>query len=187
MELTLVSDGFRGWLVLTPAQDEWDAEIEVTELVDFICELVDDPPKCVVRAVALSEPCAPGVLDLRDRTGVALLFVTQNEMKMSKAGLQLKKAFYLAEAGLEDGRAELWDVNRAGEFQDDLEGVANDGTIDFDPDAVRVVYDADGNVTGFEGFGEIRLRYNPESLLPDGIPWPVRIDPVPFTYVEGGS
>jgi hypothetical protein len=39
----------------------------------------------------------------------------------------------------------------------------------------------------FEGFGEIRLRYDPEALLPDGIPWPARMDPIPETYVEGGS
>lgn len=39
----------------------------------------------------------------------------------------------------------------------------------------------------FEGFGEIRLRYNPDTKLPDGIPWPVRIEAVPNTYFEGGS
>ncbi|MBT8486459.1 MAG: hypothetical protein KJO43_12835, partial [Phycisphaerae bacterium] len=39
---------------------------------------------------------------------------------------------------------------------------------------------------GFPGFGEIRLRYNPDALLPDGIPWPVQMEPVPDSYVEGG-
>jgi hypothetical protein len=39
----------------------------------------------------------------------------------------------------------------------------------------------------FAGFGEIRLRYNPDALLPDGIPWPVQMEPVPNTYVEGSS
>lgn len=39
----------------------------------------------------------------------------------------------------------------------------------------------------FDGFGEIRLRYNPDAALPDGIPWPIRVDPMPFTYNEGGS
>ncbi|MCP3905505.1 MAG: hypothetical protein GY715_17910 [Planctomycetes bacterium] len=39
----------------------------------------------------------------------------------------------------------------------------------------------------FNGFGEIRLRYDPEALLPDGIPWPARMEPIPETYVEGGS
>ena len=49
--------------------------------------------------------------------------------------------------------------------------------------------DGDGegtdDVTG--GFGEITLRYDPDALLPDGIPWPIRIDPEPMTYTEGGS
>ncbi len=34
------------------------------------------------------------------------------------------------------------------------------------------------------GFGEITLRYNPDAALPDGIPWPIRIDPRPWTYTE---
>jgi hypothetical protein len=37
------------------------------------------------------------------------------------------------------------------------------------------------------GFGEITLRYNPEALLPDGIPWPITIETEPITYTEGGS
>ena len=36
------------------------------------------------------------------------------------------------------------------------------------------------------GFGEIRLRYNPDALLPDGIPWPVHAAVVPESYSEGG-
>ncbi|MDY7108794.1 MAG: hypothetical protein SYC29_09170 [Planctomycetota bacterium] len=50
--------------------------------------------------------------------------------------------------------------------------------------------DAEGVDPGdaaFEGFGEIRLRYDPEALLPDGIPWPVRMQPAPETYIEGGT
>ncbi|MBX3373949.1 MAG: hypothetical protein KF817_08940 [Phycisphaeraceae bacterium] len=39
---------------------------------------------------------------------------------------------------------------------------------------------------GFEGFGEIRLRYDPDGRLPDGIPWPVKIEAVPDSYIEGG-
>ena len=37
----------------------------------------------------------------------------------------------------------------------------------------------------FEGFGEIMLRYNPDSRLPDGIPWPITIEAMPMTYTEG--
>ena len=40
---------------------------------------------------------------------------------------------------------------------------------------------------GFNGFGEITLRYDPEGKLPDGIPWPIRLAPLAGTYVEGGS
>ena len=39
----------------------------------------------------------------------------------------------------------------------------------------------------FPGFGEITLRYDPDGKLPDGIPWPVRMTPLPGTYVEGGA
>jgi hypothetical protein len=38
-----------------------------------------------------------------------------------------------------------------------------------------------------EGYGHIRLRYNPNALLPDGIPWPMRIEPIMGSYVEGGT
>ena len=37
------------------------------------------------------------------------------------------------------------------------------------------------------GFGEITVRYDPNAKLPDGIPWPIRIDPEPTTYSEGGA
>ncbi|MEE2681518.1 MAG: hypothetical protein VX641_04010 [Planctomycetota bacterium] len=40
--------------------------------------------------------------------------------------------------------------------------------------------------TSFEGFGEIMLRYNPDSRLPDGIPWPIAITALPDSYSEGG-
>ena len=40
--------------------------------------------------------------------------------------------------------------------------------------------------SGFSGFGEIRLRYDPDAKLPDGIPWPASIEPVEDSYREGG-
>ena len=39
----------------------------------------------------------------------------------------------------------------------------------------------------FNGFGEIRIKYNPDAALPDGIPWPVQMEAVPFSYAEGGT
>jgi hypothetical protein len=50
---------------------------------------------------------------------------------------------------------------------------------------------ADGDGEGTDdvsaGFGELTLRYDPDADLPDGIPWPIRIDPDPVTYTEGGG
>lgn len=43
----------------------------------------------------------------------------------------------------------------------------------------------DPTAPGFEGFGEISLRYNPNVKLPDGIPWPIAVEPLPETYTEG--
>jgi hypothetical protein len=40
---------------------------------------------------------------------------------------------------------------------------------------------------GFSGFGEIRLRYDPDARLPDGVPWPVSTDAVAATYREGAA
>ena len=40
---------------------------------------------------------------------------------------------------------------------------------------------------GFAGFGEIRLRYDPDAKLPDGVPWPISVDPVAATYREGAA
>jgi hypothetical protein len=37
---------------------------------------------------------------------------------------------------------------------------------------------------GFTGFGEIILRYDEDAILPDGIPWPIRMTAMPSTYVE---
>ncbi len=40
---------------------------------------------------------------------------------------------------------------------------------------------------GFLGFGEIRLRYDPDAKLPDGIPWPITAIPQRDSYREGGG
>jgi len=96
------------------------------------------------------------VLVLVAGTGVALLFLARTESKMGLADQDAKKAFYLAEAGLEDGRATLFNVNGKEEFSDDLltaaGGTAND--IDFDPTLVSSVYDTDGTFTGFTGYDD---------------------------------
>lgn len=92
------------------------------------------------------------VLVLLTGMGTALLFLSQHEMRMGRAGLRAKQAFYLAEAGVEDGRATLFAVNGEEEFDDDLETAAGaDDELDLDPAAIQPVYDSDGNVTGFTG------------------------------------
>jgi len=87
--------------------------------------------------------------------GTALLFLSRNEARMSQTSLRLKKAFYLAEAGVEDARTTLFLTNGEGPFGDDLETAAGvDLAIDFDPNDLRATYSADGNVTGLIGFGD---------------------------------
>lgn len=68
VDFTLVSDGRSGWLVLVSPQVEWDAEVEMSELVEGLLEMgkVKDPPKSVVRAANRYDRATPGALDLRD-------------------------------------------------------------------------------------------------------------------------
>lgn len=87
--------------------------------------------------------------------GTALLFLSQHEARMAQASLRAKKAFFLAEAGLEDGRGTLFALNGENPFSDDLDTTAGaDDEIDFDAAAIEAVYDGDGNVTGFTGFDD---------------------------------
>ncbi len=95
------------------------------------------------------------VLVLLTGMGTTLLFMTQSELQMSQANLRSKQVFYLAEAGMEAGRATLLELNGAGSFSDDLATYAGaDGILDFDPDALQATYDAGGNVTGLIGYGD---------------------------------
>lgn len=95
------------------------------------------------------------VMALLSGMGIALLFLSSNEVKMSQADMRSKQVFYLAEAGMEAGRATLLILNGSGSFSDDLTTYAGpDGVLDFDPDAVQATYDTDGNVTGLTGYGD---------------------------------
>jgi len=51
------------------------------------------------------------VLALLTTMGTALLFMSQHESRMGRAGLHSKQAFYLAESGIEDGRVTLYVAN----------------------------------------------------------------------------
>jgi hypothetical protein len=95
------------------------------------------------------------VLALLSSMGVALLFLSGNEVKLSEADVRSKQVFYLAEAGMEAGRATLLILNGAGSFSNDLAIYAGaDGILDFDANALQATYDTDGNVTGLTGYGD---------------------------------
>lgn len=47
--------------------------------------------------------------------------------------------------------------------------------------------DFEGAVPSNNQFGEIRLRWDPQAELPDGIPWPLRVEAVPGSYREARS
>lgn len=66
VEFTMLTDGRRGWLILVGAEEDWDVEVEMTELVQGMLGATEGQPKWVVRAVELYDPPAAGVLDLRD-------------------------------------------------------------------------------------------------------------------------
>jgi len=96
------------------------------------------------------------VLALVGLTGISLLFVSQTEVRMSYGGLRDKRAFYLAEAGEEDGRMTLFEVNGNGPFTDDLVGLAGaNGQFDLiDPAALQPIFDGAGVLTGVTGVGD---------------------------------
>jgi hypothetical protein len=99
------------------------------------------------------------VLVLLTGMGTTLLFLSQNEMMMNQANVRAKQAFYLAEAGLEQARTRLWQINGNDPFLDDLQFAAGPDLtdeIDFDLANLVVQRDADGNVTGFTGYGNDR-------------------------------
>jgi len=87
--------------------------------------------------------------------GIALHFQSQSELLMSAADRQAQQTYFLAEAGIEAGRQELFNINGSGSFDDDLVGAAGvNGVIDFDADALRAVYATDGTVSGFTSYGD---------------------------------
>ena len=96
------------------------------------------------------------VLFLLTSVGGALLFLSQNEVKMSKANMNSIEAFYMAEAGLEAARAHLWQVNGLGDFSDDLEarkGLDDDISL-IDPGAITPIFDSSDQLIGLNGVGD---------------------------------
>lgn len=102
--------------------------------------------------------------------GFALLFLSATNLRMSRAYVNTKKAFFLAESGVEDGRRVLYIANGASEAFDARLADAAGGNhrIDFDSQLLRGVYDDRGGLVGFTGYGDdVPLR--DASVLGDGM------------------
>jgi hypothetical protein len=94
------------------------------------------------------------VLALVAALGITLLFLARTEQRMVRSDLRSKKAYYLAEAGQEDGRMSMF-AAYGGDMGSGLTNYAGvNGMLDFDPAALQVTYDGDGAVTGLTGFGD---------------------------------
>jgi Tfp pilus assembly protein PilX len=90
--------------------------------------------------------------------GISLLYLADSDVKLNQAGLRAKKAFYLAEAGLEEGRKALRAQNIASTdpsgLSDELAAAAGTGgVIDASPTTIAPVWNSAGQVTGFTGYG----------------------------------
>ena len=97
--------------------------------------------------------------------GIAVHFQSQSALLMSAADRQAQQSYFLAEAGVEAGRQELYNTNGDGSFDDDLVAAAGvNGVIDFDADAVQAVYALDGTVSGFVGYGDDQPLLDVSSL-----------------------
>ena len=88
--------------------------------------------------------------------GIALLHLSEANLRLARKNLSNKKAFYLAESGVENGRRALIDANGdAEDFSAQLEAAAGENdAIEFDPDLLVARYDADGEFLGFDGYGD---------------------------------
>jgi hypothetical protein len=85
--------------------------------------------------------------------GIALLFLTDSEVKLSRSSVRSKQAFYLAEAAVEGTRLDLFATQKNDPFDSVLDTAAGvNDTRDFDPDALRRSYDSGGAPNGLSGF-----------------------------------
>ncbi len=112
------------------------------------------------------------VLVLLTGMGVALLALTQNEVRTSRVDRHSKQAFYLSEAGIEAGRQWLFNLHGndplVDPFSDDLDAAAGaNDTVDLDPDNLAPIFDSSGALTGFSGVGDDDPVLGP-TVLADG-------------------
>lgn len=99
------------------------------------------------------------VMLLLTSLGIALLFLAQLESSMSHADTGSKIALYAAEAGLEDAREQLRQVNIGSSNPDVLDeelltAAGGDNTLDFDLDQLQEIRDGNGNVVGLTGYDD---------------------------------
>jgi hypothetical protein len=94
------------------------------------------------------------VMAILSSLGIALLFLGETNLKLTRTELNIKKAFYLAETGIEDGRRTLYDAaagaDTFGPWLEDAAG--DDDMIGFDPRDLVAEYDADGEFVGLSGY-----------------------------------
>ncbi len=104
------------------------------------------------------------VLFLVTSLGVALLFLSNTEVKLSQADGRGKVAYYYSEAGLEKARALVHYANFISSdieyFSDELAVAAGaDGNIDFNLASLSATFDSDGNLTSLSGFNDDRPAF----------------------------
>lgn len=90
--------------------------------------------------------------------GLILLKVSQGEVQMNSADLRSKQAFYLAEAGIEQGR-EVLRAYRTSHSTISVVGLLKDidgpnATINANPDVITVTFGAPGAAPTLGGFGD---------------------------------
>jgi len=134
-----------------------------------------------------------GVLDVRGNTNVDGALLLTFEPKLTDPALQ---HFGQAAGNPADFNATL---GYFGPTEGDEEGFNYESLIDLDGDGtLDIGWDADGDgfpdpgadpatstAVPFNGFGRIKLEWDPDLVMPDGLIAPMRIDPIPFTYREG--
>lgn len=101
------------------------------------------------------------VLALVTSLGIALVFLSNTEIRLSQADVRHKTTYYVSEAGLEHARSAVHAANIVSvdplSLDDELTTAAGaNGRIEFILDNVAPVFDSDGNLTGVTGVGDDR-------------------------------
>ncbi|MCP3980618.1 MAG: hypothetical protein GY716_15050 [bacterium] len=94
------------------------------------------------------------VMVLLSGMGISLLFLTQTELQLNQSELRFRKAFYVAEAGLEDARFALYEANANNPLSDDLVAVAGiNSVVEGLPAGLSVTYNGASAPT-ISGYGD---------------------------------